>query len=146
MMRYTRTALLTMVTLAMPALVAGQEGKVMVATYIDENAETFGDIAQEIWELAELGYLETESSALLQRTLREAGFTIESGVADIPTAFVASWSNGDGPIVGVLAEFDALPGITQDRAPTRSPIPGKPQGHACGHHLFGTGSTAAAID
>jgi aminobenzoyl-glutamate utilization protein B len=66
-------------------------------------------------------------------------------VAGIPTAFVASWSNGDGPIIGILAECDALPGITQDRSPVRTPIPGKPQGHACGHHLFATGSTAAAI-
>ena len=145
MMRYARTALLGMAALGFPALAAAQDGKVMVATYIDDNAQTFGDIAQEIWELAELGYLETESSALLQATLRDAGFTIESGVAGIPTAFVASWSNGNGPIVGILAEYDALPGITQDRSPIRSPIAGKPQGHACGHHLFGTGSTAAAI-
>ncbi len=145
MMRNARKTLLTLATLATPTLAAGQDGKVMVATYIDEHAQTFADIAQEIWEFAELGYLETESSALLQQTLRDAGFAIESGVAGIPTAFVASWNNGPGPIVGILAEFDALPGITQDRAPTRSPIAGKPRGHACGHHLFGTGSTAAAI-
>ncbi len=145
MMRYARTAMLSMAALGVPVLAAAQDGKLMVATYIDDNAETFGDIAQEIWDLAELGYLETESSALLQATLREAGFTIESGVAGIPTAFVASWSNGDGPTVGILAEYDALPGITQDRSPLRSPIAGKPRGHACGHHLFGTGSTAAAI-
>lgn len=145
MMRYRSATLLGMAALALPALVAAQDGKMMVATYIDENADSFGEIAQEIWELAELGYLETESSALLQATLREAGFTIEAGVAGIPTAFVASWSNGDGPVIGILAEYDALPGITQDRSPVRTPIPGKPQGHACGHHLFGTGSTAAAI-
>ncbi len=145
MMRYARTAMFGMATLGLPVLAAAQDGKVMVATYIDDNAESFGDIAQKIWDLAELGYLETESSALLQATLSEAGFTVEAGVAGIPTAFVASWSNGDGPIIGILAEYDALPGITQDRSPVRKPIPGKPRGHACGHHLFGTGSTAAAI-
>jgi aminobenzoyl-glutamate utilization protein B len=132
-------------TLTLPTTLAAQDGKVMVATYIDEHAESFGDVAQEIWDLAELGYQENESSALLQATLAQAGFEIEAGVAGIPTAFVASWRQGNGPTVGILAEFDALPGITQDRSPVRAPISSKPQGHACGHHLFGTGSTAAAI-
>jgi aminobenzoyl-glutamate utilization protein B len=122
-----------------------QSGKALVASYIDSRADQFGDVAQSIWDLAEVGYMETESSALLQKTLRDAGFTVEAGVAGIPTAFVASWSNGDGPIIGILAEFDALPGITQDRSPERVAIEAKPAGHACGHHLFGTGSTAAAM-
>ncbi|MEQ8329336.1 MAG: amidohydrolase [Longimicrobiales bacterium] len=133
-------------TLALtPALASGQEGKEMVAAYIDRNEETFGTVAQQIWDWAELGYLETRSSALLRETLREAGFTIRDGVAGIPTAFVAEWSNGAGPTIGILAEYDALPGITQDRSPERDPIDDKPQGHACGHHLFGAGSTAAAM-
>ena len=122
-----------------------QDGKDMVAAFIDENAGSHASIAQEIWDLAELGYLETESSALLAGTLEAAGFEVEMGVAGIPTAFVASYRNGDGPVVGILAEFDALPGITQDRSPERTPIPGKLAGHACGHHLFGTGSAAAGI-
>jgi aminobenzoyl-glutamate utilization protein B len=128
-----------------PAQLAGQDGKAMVAAFIDDNAPAYGDIAQEIWDLAEVGYLETESSALLHRTLADAGFEVELGVAGIPTAFVAEWSNGEGPIVGILAEFDALPGITQDRSPVRDPIADKPAGHACGHHLFGAGSSAAAV-
>jgi len=128
-----------------PAAAAAQDGKAMVAEFIDSHADSYGNVAQEIWELAEVGYLETESSALLQGVLASEGFTVEAGVAGIPTAFVAEWSNGDGPIVGILAEFDALPGITQDRSPTRDPIVDKPAGHACGHHLFGTGSSAAAI-
>ena len=122
-----------------------QDGKDMVAAFIDENAGSYSSIAQEIWDLAELGYLETESSALLAGTLEAAGFEVEMGVAGIPTAFVASYRNGDGPVVGILAEFDALPGITQDRSPERTPLPGKLAGHACGHHLFGTGSAAAGI-
>jgi aminobenzoyl-glutamate utilization protein B len=124
---------------------AAQDGKQLVSDFIDQNATTFGDIAQTIWDLAEVGYQETESSALLQRTLGGAGFEVESGVAGIPTAFIASWSNGDGPVIGILAEYDALPGITQDRSPQRAPIDAKPAGHACGHHLFGTGSAAAAM-
>ncbi|MDX1492435.1 MAG: amidohydrolase, partial [Longimicrobiales bacterium] len=87
---------------------------------------------------------ETESTALLQGELGAAGFDIEAGVAGIPTAFVASWGQGE-PVIGILAEFDALPGINQSRSPERDPIPGKIAGHACGHHLFGAGSVAAAI-
>ena len=145
MIRCRVSALLITVTIALPSLAGAQDAKTMVAAYIDENANSYGDIAQEIWELAELGYMETESSALLQSTLDREGFEIEAGVAGIPTAFLASWKNGDGPIIGIMAEYDALPGITQDRQPVRAPIEGKPQGHACGHHLFAAGSTAAAI-
>jgi aminobenzoyl-glutamate utilization protein B len=124
---------------------AAQDGKQLVSDFIDQNATTFGDIAQTIWDLAEVGYQETESSALLQRTLGGRRIIKKSGVAGIPTAFIASWSNGDGPVIGILAEYDALPGITQDRSPQRAPIDAKPAGHACGHHLFGTGSAAAAM-
>jgi len=122
-----------------------QDAKDMVARFVDERSTSYARVAQQIWDFAELGYLETQSSGLLARTLAEAGFEIQSGVAGIPTAFVASWTGGDGPVVGILAEFDALPGITQDRTPERAPIDTKLSGHACGHHLFGTGSVAAAI-
>jgi aminobenzoyl-glutamate utilization protein B len=144
MNRHATRAVVIALTLS-PAATVAQDAKTLVADYVDRRAEEYGAIAQQIWEWAELGYLETESSGLLQHTLRDAGFEVEPGVAGIPTAFVATWSNGEGPVIGMLAEFDALPGITQDRAPTRSPIEDKPAGHACGHHLFGTGSTAAAI-
>lgn len=125
--------------------VSAQDGKVQVQQHIDANAESYGEVAQQIWDLAEVGYLENESSAILQRQLADAGFEISAGVAGIPTAFVASWRGGEGPTVGILAEYDALPGITQDRNPLRLPIDHKVAGHACGHHLFGTGSVAAAI-
>ena len=111
MIRCRVSALLIAVTIALPSLAGAQDAKTMVADYIDENANSYGDIAQEIWELAELGYMETESSALLQSTLDREGFEIEAGVAGIPTAFLASWKNGDGPIIGIMAEYDALPGI-----------------------------------
>ena len=74
-------------------------------------------VAQQIWQFAELGYLETQSSGLLVDELQREGFVIRSGVAEIPTAFVAEWGTG-GPVIGLLAEFDALPGITQSAAPT----------------------------
>ncbi|ANO52109.1 amidohydrolase [Woeseia oceani] len=113
-------------------------------SFIDGRYEETADLAQNLWELAEVGYQETRSSELLQSELRAAGFTVEAGVAGIPTAFQASFGSG-GPVIGILAEFDALPGINQDAVPQRSPIPGKGAGHACGHNLFGAGSTGAAI-
>lgn len=138
-------SVLAAAALLAPAAASAQSGKAMVASWVDQNAERFGEVAQNIWDFAEVGYQEVESSGLLQSTLAAGGFQIEAGVAGIPTAFVASWSNGEGPIIGIMAEFDALPGITQDRNPERAPIETKPAGHACGHHLFGAGSTAAAM-
>lgn len=124
--------------------VSAQNGKEMVLAHLDMHKARYGEIAQELWDLAELGYLEEKSSALLQSTLEQAGFQVEAGVAGIPTAFVASYGNGS-PIIAILAEYDALPGITQDRVPVRQPLNDAVSGHACGHNLFGAGSTAAAI-
>jgi len=111
---------------------------------IDARFAEHQKIALRIWDLAELGYLEYESSALLQEKLAAAGFAVESGVAGMPTAFVAEAGSG-APVIALLAEFDALPGITQTAAPAREEIPGKAGGQACGHHLFGTASLGAAV-
>jgi aminobenzoyl-glutamate utilization protein B len=111
---------------------------------IDAKSDRYAQIARQIWEYAEVGYNEHRSCALLQQQLRDAGFRVETGVAGIPTAFIATYGQGS-PIIGILAEYDALPGITQDAVPDRKPLPDKAAGHACGHNLFGTGSTAAAI-
>lgn len=143
-----RTSIAASATVAMLAAVAlpasAQQAKDQMAAYIDANADSYEQVAQDIWDLAEVGYMEHESSTMLQAELRGAGFEIAAGVAGMPTGFVASWGGG-GPVIGILAEFDALPGINQSRSPERDPIPGKVAGHACGHHLFGTGSVAAAI-
>jgi aminobenzoyl-glutamate utilization protein B len=114
------------------------------ATTIQSGYDAYKKIALSIWDYAELGYKENKSSSLLQNTLKENGFTVEAGVAGIPTAFVATYGSGS-PVIGILAEYDALPGISQDNSPTKSPIANKSSGHACGHHLFGTGSVAAGI-
>ncbi|NNF32732.1 MAG: amidohydrolase [Saprospiraceae bacterium] len=119
-------------------------GQDQVINEIDQKSTFYGDIAHQIWEYAELGYLEEKSTSLLQKTLRDEGFSIEKGVADIPTAFEASFGSGS-PVVGILAEFDALPGVSQAAVPERKEISTGGNGHACGHHLFGTGSSAAAI-
>lgn len=111
---------------------------------VDGEAERTARVAQQLWEFAELGYLETQSSGLLQSELAKEGFTITNSVAEIPTAFVAEWGSG-GPVIAILAEMDALPGINQSGSATRDPIEGKGAGHACGHNLFGAGSLTAAI-
>ena len=118
-----------------------QETKVIEE--LDSKADDYFKIAKEIWTYAEVGYQEYKSSELLQMTLKNEGFQIETGVAEIPTAFVASYGQGS-PIIGILGEFDALPGITQTAAPSREERTDVDAGHACGHHLFGAGSAAAA--
>lgn len=128
-------------------LLAGADKKQkqrMVAT-IDAKAETYWQAAKQIWEWAEPGYHETRSSALLIELLESAGFSVEKGVSGMPTAFVASYGSGK-PVIGILGEFDALPGLAQEVAAERKAKAGQSDyGHACGHHLFGVGSAAAAI-
>lgn len=112
--------------------------------FLDARYDKTAALARTLWEYAEVGYQETRSSSLIQQTLADEGFTVTAGVAGIPTAFVAEYGNS-GPVIGILAEYDALPGINQDATPTRNPIPGKGAGHACGHNLFGAGSVGGAI-
>ena len=114
-------------------------------TDLQSRYDDYKKIAMQIWDYAEVGYKEVQSSALLQKTLSDAGFTVKAGVADIPTAFVASYGSGS-PVIGVLAEFDALPGLSQQAVPDKAPIAGRNAGHGCGHHLFGTASVAAGIE
>lgn len=125
-------------------LLAGQNSTDSVLKQLDQKTEHYANIAQQIWGLAELGYQEKQSSKLLQQELANAGFTIEAGVADIPTAFVASYGSGK-PVIGLLAEFDALPGVSQEAIPEPKAREGSNAGHACGHHLFGTAATASAV-
>ena len=107
--------------------------------------DDYQQTALQIWNFAEVGYKEEKSTALLQQTLGDNGFTIQKGVAGIPTAFVATYGSGQ-PVIAILAEFDALPGLSQEAVPEKKSIANKPAGHACGHHLFGTASVAAGIE
>ena len=111
---------------------------------IESRRAAYADVAKQIWAFAEVGYQEQKSSALLQQQLREAGFTIRAGVADIPTAFVASFGSGK-PVVAIIGEFDALPGLSQEPVPRRSVVTSEGAGHGCGHNLLGTGAMASAI-
>ncbi|MFM1879738.1 MAG: hypothetical protein RLZZ241_2604 [Bacteroidota bacterium] len=110
---------------------------------LDAKSQDYGNIALQIWDWAEMGYKEEKSAALLQSTLEDAGFRINKGIAGIPTAFVAEYGSGS-PVIGILGEYDALPGLSQQATPEKLSAGGA-AGHACGHHLFGTASAAAAI-
>lgn len=132
------------VLLLLAPLLATADSREALIAGIDDRFEQNREIALSIWEFAELGYLEEQSTALLQETLTAEGFRVKTGIAGIPTAFVAEAGSGK-PVIAVLAEFDALPGITQTASPVREEIPGKAGGQACGHHLFGTASVSAAV-
>ena len=111
---------------------------------VEAQEERTQRIAQQLWDWAELGYLETRSTGLMQEELAGEGFTIKTGIADIPTAFVGEWGSG-GPVIAILAEMDALPGINQSASASREQVADKHAGHACGHNLFAAGSITAAI-
>ncbi|NND32106.1 MAG: amidohydrolase [Saprospiraceae bacterium] len=111
---------------------------------IQGGSDHYQKLAQQIWNFAEVGYQEVKSSQLLQDELSREGFEVESGVAGIPTAFIASYGTGK-PVIAILGEFDALPGISQDAVPVRQIVEERSAGHACGHHLFGVGSASAGV-
>jgi aminobenzoyl-glutamate utilization protein B len=111
---------------------------------MDERAERYGDLSRRIWEIAEVGYKEKQSAELLKSELRAAGFQIQENVGEIPTAFSASFGNGK-PVIGILGEYDALPGLSQESTTEKKArVEGAP-GHGCGHNLFGVASALAAI-
>ena len=111
---------------------------------INKHQKTFEKAAMQIWDWAEVGYQEYKSADLLKQELIANGFSITSGVAGIPTAFIAEYSNG-GPVIGILGEYDALPGLMQTTSPFKEIKEGSSAGHACGHHLFGAASAWAAV-
>ena len=127
-----------------PASPPGAAAKTAALAWIDANADTLKAVNRKIWTYAETGLEEHKSSAELIALLTSNGFSVESGAAGMPTAFVASYGSGR-PIIGILAEYDALPGLSQDAAPERQERAGASAGHGCGHSVFGTASTAAAI-
>ncbi len=127
-----------------PTVDPSEKLKDQVTKNIDADYEKNKKTALQIWDYAEVGYKEVKSSALLQQVLKDNGFSVEAGVAEIPTAFVATYGTGK-PVIAILAEFDALPGLSQEATPEKKPIAGKGAGHGCGHHLFGTASVEAGI-
>ena len=111
---------------------------------IEKHQNALIEISDNIWQAAETAFEETESSKILSDYAEKQGFTVKRGVAEMPTAFVATYGSGK-PVISVLGEFDALPGISQKAKPTKDPLVEKGNGHGCGHNLFGAGSLGAAI-
>ncbi|WP_428063744.1 amidohydrolase [Brevundimonas sp.] len=132
--------------IGLPAAAAelSPQARAQILSTVERNEPALDHAALEIWKFAELGYQETQSTALLQGQLRDAGFTVTPGIAGEPTAFLASYKTGDGPVIAVLAEYDALPGLSQTLSPVQQSA-GAPAGHGCGHNLFGAASVQAAI-
>jgi len=115
-----------------------------IAQWIDENASIFIQASDQIWEAAEIKFQEARSAKVLEDALEKAGFIVERGVAEMPTAFVASYGNGK-PVIAVLGEYDALPGLSQEKLPYRKARVTGAAGHGCGHNLLGSGSLAAVM-
>lgn len=121
-----------------------EDARAALLKKMDGRAEHFGNMSRQIWEFAEVGYKEVKSAQLLKAELRAAGFRIEDDIGGIPTAFSASWGAGK-PVIGILGEYDALPGLSQETVPEPKPRGAPGPGHGCGHNLFGAGSAFAAI-
>ncbi len=111
---------------------------------IEKHKDELTNLSDQIWGFAETALRETRSSKVLADYAEKQGFKVERGVAAMPTAFIATYGEGR-PIIGILGEYDALPGISQKAAPEREALkPGAP-GHGCGHNLFGAASLGAAL-
>ncbi len=115
-----------------------------VLNYLDANRDRLARLAKDIWDHPEVGLQEFYASRLIADVLEKAGFSVNGGVAQMPTAFVASWGEGK-PVIGILGEYDALPGLSQKVSATKEPIEEGAPGHGCGHNLFGVASLGAAL-
>ena len=123
-----------------PAVAADAKDKAVAS--VDRQEQELIELADRIWEYAELALQETRSAEALAAHAEAKGFRVRRGVAGMPTAFVAEYGAGS-PVVAILGEFDALPGISQRAQPTREPLVEGGNGHGCGHNLFGPASGAA---
>src|SRR5580704_15199138 len=125
----------TILLIAATTLLSAADSDAVLAR-VAAHAERFGVVSRQIWEAAELGFHETKSSALLQQELRTNGFSVQSGVAQMSTAFTASYGSGK-PVIVIMGEFDALPGLSQKDEPAISAVTAGAPGHGCGHNLLG---------
>lgn len=115
-----------------------------IKQWLDSNFDRFAEISDKIWEYAETKFVETQSVELLTSIMREEGFTVEENLAGIPTAFVGTYGSGKTKI-GILGEYDALPGLSQDTVTHKQPRVEGAAGQGCGHNLLGVGSLAAVL-
>jgi len=121
------------------------ELKNQVIESVENHSDDLTNLSDAIWGFAEIAFTENQSATALADFAELHGFTVTRGVGEIPTAFTAEYSSGDGPIIGIMGEFDALPGLSQETVPFKSPLVESAPGHGCGHNLFGVASLGAAI-
>ncbi len=118
--------------------------KQAAAATIDKTSAEMTALSDQVWAYAETALKETQSSKALADWAEAKGFRVTRNVAGMPTAFVAEFGSGK-PVIGIMGEYDALPGISQKAQPTKDPLEAGAAGHGCGHNLFGVGSLGAAI-
>jgi aminobenzoyl-glutamate utilization protein B len=134
---------LTISASASPSDRGGKNKDEVVASIEKHKAELIG-LSDQIWRFAETALRETRSSKMLADYAEKQGFKVDRGAAGMPTAFVASYGQGR-PIIGILGEYDALPGISQKAQPVKEALEAGSAGHGCGHNLFGAASLGAAV-
>lgn len=142
--RRVLAALLVLPLLLLPAVAQDAVAHRQMKALVDSHAQHWGEVSRRVWEFAEVGYKEKQSSALLEAELQQAGFKIQAGVAEQPTAFIATYGSGK-PVIAILGEYDALPGLSQASVPERQPVTVSAPGHGCGHNLLGAGAALAAV-
>lgn len=121
------------------------DNKEFIYQAVKEREEVISHINRAVWDYAELGYQEEKSAGVIAKAMEEEGFQVTMGLAGIPTAFSASWGNGK-PVIGILGEFDALPGLSQKAGVAcHEPVEGRDTGHGCGHCALGAGAAGAAM-
>jgi aminobenzoyl-glutamate utilization protein B len=124
--------------------VSFKDNKKEVLLSVDKHQKELIALSDQIWGFAETALLETKSSKVLADYAEAQGFKVTRGVAEVPTAFIAEYGSGK-PIIGILGEFDALPGLSQKAQPTKEALVNDAAGHGCGHNMFGAGSLGAAL-
>ena len=124
--------------------VSGDRKFGFIDSVIEDISKDLLSIALKVWEYAEVGLQEERSAADQSEYLTNQGFNVTSGIAGMPTAFVAEWGKGS-PVLGFLGEYDALAGVSQEVSPVRKPIVSRESGHGCGHNLLGAGALGAAV-
>ena len=112
--------------------------------WIDQNRERLIEVSDKIWEYAELGFVEVKSAKLLVDELERQDFKVAMEVAGIPTAFVATWGSG-GPVIGIMGEYDSIPGVSNKAVPVKDPLIEGGPGHGCSHNIHGVSGLGGAL-
>jgi aminobenzoyl-glutamate utilization protein B len=137
-------AVFLVLTVTGTAQVAHKETKERIVNSVETHRDELISLSDQVWEYAEIALREEKSAELLASYLEKQGFTVERGVAGMPTAFIAEYGSG-APVIGIMGEYDALPGLSQKVSPTKEPLEEGAAGHGCGHNLFGAASVGAAV-